>query len=103
MTLYAWLMGAGHSAVALGFGAVAGSSLSMLVKEKYGTQFRQPWVSERERRWRWLLLGRDGRLFLSLVAGLTGYVEAVLAYLAVGTHIHAGVRIYRMRSEAAEG
>lgn len=103
MTLYAWLMGAGQSAVALGFGAVAGSSLSMLVKEKYGTQFRQPWVSERERRWKWLLLGRDGRLFLSLVAGLTGYVEAVLAYLAVGTHIHAGVRIYRIRSEAAEG
>jgi CDP-L-myo-inositol myo-inositolphosphotransferase len=103
MTLYAWLMGAGHSAVALGFGAVAGSSLSMLVKEKYGTQFRQPWISDRERRWRWLLLGRDGRLFLSLVAGLTGYVEAVLAYLAVGTHVHAGVRLYRIRSEAAEG
>ena len=101
MTLYAWLMGAGHSAVALGFGAVAGSSLSMLVKEKYGTQFRQPWISAREGRWRWLLLGRDGRLFLSLVAGLTGYVEAVLAYLAVGTHLHAGVRMYQIRSEAA--
>jgi phosphatidylglycerophosphate synthase len=102
MTLYAWLMGAGHSAVALGFGAVAGSSLSMLVKEKYGTQFRQPWISEREGRWRWLLLGRDGRLFLVLVAGLTGYVEAVLGYLAVGTHIHAGLRMYRIRSEAVE-
>jgi CDP-L-myo-inositol myo-inositolphosphotransferase len=102
MTFYAWLMGAGHSAVALGFGAVAGSSLSMLVKEKYGTQFRQPWISEREGRWRWLLLGRDGRLFLSLVAGLTGYVEAVLAYLAVGTHVHAGVRMYRIRSEATQ-
>ena len=101
MTLYAWLMGAGHSAVALGFGAVAGSSLSMLVKEKYGTQFRQPWLSAREGRWRWLLLGRDGRLFLSLVAGLTGYVEAVLAYLAVGTHLHAVVRMYQIRSEAA--
>ena len=102
MTLYAWVMGAGHSAVALGFGAVAGSSLSMLVKEKYGTQFRQPWISAREGRWRWLLLGRDGRLFLSLVAGLTGYVEAVLAYLAVGTHVHAGVRMYQIRSEAAQ-
>jgi phosphatidylglycerophosphate synthase len=101
MTLYAWLMGAGQSAVALGFGAVAGSSLSMLVKEKYGTQFRQPWISDREGRWRWLLLGRDGRLFLSLVAGVTGYVEAVLAYLAVGTHLHAGVRMYQIRSEAA--
>lgn len=103
MTLYAWVMGAGHSAVALGFGAVAGSSLSMLVKEKYGTQFRQPWISEREGRWRWLLLGRDGRLFLALVAGLTGYVEAVLGYLAVGTHLHAGLRMYRIRSEAAKG
>jgi phosphatidylglycerophosphate synthase len=99
MTLYAWLMGAGQSAVTLGFFAVAGSSLSMLVKEKYGTQFRRPWRSE-EGRWGWLLLGRDGRLFLTLVAGLTGYVEAVLAYLAVGTHLHAGVRIYRIRSEA---
>jgi CDP-L-myo-inositol myo-inositolphosphotransferase len=99
MTFYAWLMGAGHSAVALGFGAVAGSSLSMVVKEKYSTQFRQPWLTNREGRWRWLLLGRDGRLFLSLVAGLTGYVEAVLAYLAVGTHIHAGVRMYWIRSE----
>lgn len=102
MTLYAWLMGAGHSAVALGFGAMAGSSLSMLVKEKYGTQFRRPYGPERETRFRWLLLGRDGRLFLSLVAGLTGHVEAVLAYLAVGTHIHAGVRIYRIRSEALQ-
>jgi 1L-myo-inositol 1-phosphate cytidylyltransferase / CDP-L-myo-inositol myo-inositolphosphotransferase len=100
MTLYAWLMGAGHSAVALGFAAVAGSSLSMLVKEKYGTQFARRWADEYDGRWRWLLLGRDGRLFLSLVAGLTGYVEAVLAYLALGTHVHAGVRIFRIRSEA---
>lgn len=101
MTLYAWLMGAGASAVALGFGALAGSSLSMLVKEKYGTQFRRRYRTEGEGRWRWLLLGRDGRLFLALVAGLTGHVEAVLAYLAVGTHLHAGVRIYRIRGEAA--
>ena len=100
MTLYAWLMGAGQSAVALGFAAVAGSSLSMLVKEKYGTQFARRWAEERDGRWRWLLLGRDGRLFLSLVAGLTGHVEAVLAYLALGTHVHAGVRIFRIRSEA---
>jgi CDP-L-myo-inositol myo-inositolphosphotransferase len=101
MTLYAWLMGAGHSAVALGFAAVAGSSLSMLVKEKYGTQFQRPYQMEREGRWQWLLLGRDGRLFLALVAGVTGHVEAVLAYLALGTHIHAGVRIYRIRTELA--
>ncbi len=101
MTLYAWLMGAGHSAVALGFAALAGSSLSMLVKEKYGTQFQRPYRVEREGRWRWMLLGRDGRLFLALVAGMTGQVEAVLAYLAVGTHVHAGVRIYRIRTEAA--
>jgi CDP-L-myo-inositol myo-inositolphosphotransferase len=103
MTLYAWLMGAGHSVVALGFAAVAGSSLSMLVKEKYGTQFARGWAEERDGRWRWLLLGRDGRLFLSLVAGLTGHVEAVLAYLAFGTHVHAGVRIFRIRSEARAG
>ncbi len=100
MTLYAWLAGAGNSAVALGFAAVAGSSLSMLVREKYGTQFLRSYATEREGRWRWLLLGRDGRLFLALVAGVTGYVEAVLAYLAVGTHLHAGVRLYRIRSEA---
>jgi 1L-myo-inositol 1-phosphate cytidylyltransferase / CDP-L-myo-inositol myo-inositolphosphotransferase len=100
MTLYAWTMGAGHLVVALGFAAVAGSSLSMLVKEKYGTQFRRPYLAEHEGRWRWLLVGRDGRLFLALVAGLTGYVEAVLAYIAVGTHLHAAVRIYRIRTEA---
>lgn len=100
MTFYAWLMGAGLSAVVLGFGAVAGSSLSMLVKEKYAAQFHRPYAAEREGRWRWLLLGRDGRLFLSLVAGLTGQIEVVLAYLAVGTHLHAGVRIYRIRSES---
>jgi hypothetical protein len=75
MTLYAWLMGAGLAAVALGFAAVAGSSLSMLVKEKYGTQFHRPYTVEQEGRWRWLLLGRDGRLFLALVAGVTGYTE----------------------------
>jgi CDP-L-myo-inositol myo-inositolphosphotransferase len=101
MTLYAWLMGAGHSAVALGFAAVAGSSLSMLVREKYGTQFQRPYRVDDEGRWSWMLLGRDGRLFLALVAGLTGYVEAVLAYMAVGTHFQAGVRIYRIRAEAA--
>lgn len=101
MTLYAWLMGAGHAAVALGFAAVAGSGLSMLVKEKYGTQYQRPYAVEHEGRLRWLLLGRDGRLFLALIAGLTGYVEAVLAYLAVGTHLQAGLRIYRIRSEGA--
>ncbi|MDJ0850503.1 MAG: CDP-alcohol phosphatidyltransferase family protein [Myxococcota bacterium] len=99
MTLYAWLAGGGNSVVALGFAAVAGSSLSMLVKEKYAAQFHRPYSMEREGRWRWLLLGRDGRLFLTLVAGLTGQIEAVLAYLAVGTHVHAGVRIYRIRAE----
>ena len=101
MTLYAWLMGAGALAVALGFAALAGNSLSMLVKEKYGTQFQRPWASEREGRWRWLLLGRDGRLFLTLIAGLTGQIELVLAYIAVGTHVHAGARIVRIRAEAA--
>jgi CDP-L-myo-inositol myo-inositolphosphotransferase len=101
MTFYAWLAGAGHSAVALGFAAVAGSSLSMLAKEKYAAQYRRPYASDRERVWRWLLLGRDGRLFLTLVAGVTGHVEAVLAYLAVGTHLHAGARVVWMRSEGA--
>ena len=100
MTFYAWLMGAGHSAVLLGFAAVAGSSLSMLAKEKYAAQCRLDWATERDGAWRWLLLGRDGRLFLTLVAGVTGHVEAVLAYLAVGTHLHAGARLVRMRSEA---
>lgn len=100
MTLYAWLAGAGHGVVAIGFAAVAGSSLSMLVKEKYGTQFARPWADEREGAARWLLLGRDGRLFLALVAGVTGHVEAVLAYIAVGTHAHAGLRILRIRAEA---
>jgi len=101
MTAYAWVMGAGAWVVVLGFAALAGNSLSMLVKEKYGTQFRRPWASEREGRWRWLLLGRDGRLFLTLVAGVTGQVELVLAYLALGTHVHAGARIARIRAEAA--
>ncbi len=103
MTVYAWLMGAGVWVVALGFAALAGNSLSMLVKEKYGTQFQRPWAAEREGRWRWLLLGRDGRLFLTLVAGVTGQVELVLAYLALGTHVHAGARIARVRAEAARG
>jgi CDP-L-myo-inositol myo-inositolphosphotransferase len=100
MTLYAWFAGAGASAVAFGFAALAGNSLSMLVKEKYGTQFQRPWVSEREGRWRWALLGRDGRLFLALLAGVTGQIEWVLAYLAVGTHVQAGVRLVRIRAEA---
>lgn len=103
MTVYAWLMGAGVWIVALGFAALAGNSLSMLVKEKYGTQFQRPWSVEREGRWRWLLLGRDGRLFLTLIAGVTGHVELVLAYLALGTHVHAGARIARVRAEAARG
>jgi CDP-L-myo-inositol myo-inositolphosphotransferase len=101
MTIWAWSMGAGQSAIALGFGAVAGNSLSMLVKEKYGTQFRRRYADEHEGRARWLLLGRDGRLFLALVAGVTGQVEVVLAYLAVGTHLQAGARVLRIRSEAA--
>jgi CDP-L-myo-inositol myo-inositolphosphotransferase len=101
MTLYAWLAGAGASAVALGFAALAGNSLSMLLKEKYGTQFQRPWMAEREGRWRWALLGRDGRLFLALLAGVTGQIEWVLAYLAVGTHLQAGARLVQIRSEAA--
>jgi CDP-L-myo-inositol myo-inositolphosphotransferase len=100
MTAYAWMMGASVWVVALGFTALAGNSLSMLVKEKYGTQFRRPWAMEREGRWRWLLLGRDGRLFLTLIGGVTGHVELVLAYLALGTHVHAGARIARVRAEA---
>ena len=92
--------GIGRS-IALGFAAVAGSSLSMLVKEKYASSFQRRYADEREGPFRWLLLGRDGRLFLALVAGVTGQVEVVLAYLAVGTHFHAGVRVYRIRAEAA--
>jgi 1L-myo-inositol 1-phosphate cytidylyltransferase / CDP-L-myo-inositol myo-inositolphosphotransferase len=101
MTFYAWLGGAGAVVVALGFAALAGNSLSMLVKEKYSAQFERPFAMEREGRWRWLLLGRDGRLFLALCAGVTGQIELVLAYLAVGTHVQAGARLVRIRSEAA--
>jgi len=101
MTLYAWLGGAGATAVALGFAALAGNSLSMLVKEKYSAQFDQPFAMERDGRWRWALLGRDGRLFLALFAGVTGQIEWVLAYLAVGTHVQAGARLVRIRAEAA--
>jgi CDP-L-myo-inositol myo-inositolphosphotransferase len=100
MTLWAWALGAGQSAIVLGFGAMAGNSLSMLVKEKYGTQFQKRYAGEREGRARWFLLGRDGRLFLAFLAGITGHVEAVLAYLAVGTHVQAGLRVYRIRAEA---
>lgn len=100
MTLYAWFAGAGALGVALGFAALAGNSLSMLLKEKYGTQFQRPWRTEHEGRWRWLLLGRDGRLFLALLAGVTGQIEMVLAYLAVGTHVQAGARLVQIRSEA---
>ncbi len=99
MTLWAWALGAGSSAIVLGFGAMAGNSLSMLVKEKYGTQFRRRYADESEGRARWFLLGRDGRLFLALIAGATGHVEAVLAYLAVGTHVQAGLRVYHIRTE----
>jgi CDP-L-myo-inositol myo-inositolphosphotransferase len=101
MTLYAWVGGAGATVVALGFAALAGNSLSMLVKEKYSAQFQRPFAMERDGRWRWLLLGRDGRLFLALFAGVTGQIELVLAYLAVGTHVQAGARLVRIRSEAA--
>lgn len=101
MTLYAWLGGAGVSAVALGFAALAGNSLSMLVKEKYNANFDRPFAAEGEGRWRWALLGRDGRLFLTLFAGVTGQIELVLAYLAVGTHVQAGARIVRIRAEAS--
>jgi len=101
MTLYAWLLGGGPWVIALGFAAVAGSSLSMLVKEKYAAQFGRRYADEREGRSRWLLLGRDGRLFLALVAGVTGFVEPILGYMAVGTHLHAGLRLYRIRSEVA--
>lgn len=100
MTLWAWANGNGQSAIVLGFGAMAGNSLSMLVKEKYGTQFRRRYADEHEGRARWFLLGRDGRLFLAFIAGVTGQVEAVLAYLAVGMHVQAGLRVYRIRSEA---
>jgi CDP-L-myo-inositol myo-inositolphosphotransferase len=100
MTLYAWLMGAGDSAIALGFAAVAGSSLSLALRESHKSQLPRADDAEREGRWRWLLLGREGRLFLTLVAGMTGYVEAVLAYLAIGTHVHAGASLLRIRSEA---
>jgi hypothetical protein len=32
---------------------------------------------------------------------VTGQIELVLAYLAVGTHVQAGARLVRIRSEAA--
>ncbi len=99
MTLYAWFMGAGHAAVVAGFLAMQGSSIATLLEERSGE--RTP--AAEEGRWtpmRWLLLGRDGRLFLALVAGVTGHIVEVLGYLAVGTPARAGARVFRLRAAA---
>ncbi len=96
MTLYAWIMGAGNAAVVLGFLAMQGSSLSTLVEERYGEPLERD--DERASPLRWLLLGRDGRLFLALVAGVTGQVVAVLGFLAIGTHATAGANVFRLRA-----
>ena len=73
--------------------ALGGAPMSMLIKEKFQNSFERPYPAQYDSFTRYLLAGRDGRLFVIMVGGITGQVVYALLFIALTCHIQA---IYRL-------
>jgi len=82
----------------LGALALIGSPMSMLAKEKFQALTGSPYLPERfDGHLRYLPANRDGRLFLVMLAGLTGQIPAVLGLLALMSNVLALGRLWLVR------
>jgi len=80
--------------------ALAGSPLSMIVKDRFHLLTGRRYVPvEHERLLANLPSGRDGRLFLVMLGGVTGIVPAAVGAIAALSFTTAIVRIIVLRSE----
>jgi len=85
----------------VGIGAIVGSFMSMLGKEKYkALTGRQLIVHRDEGLLRWLpfvLQGRDVRLFIVMWGGILNLVYPAILLLALITNLNAGLRLWGVR------
>jgi 1L-myo-inositol 1-phosphate cytidylyltransferase / CDP-L-myo-inositol myo-inositolphosphotransferase len=74
--------------------AIAGAPMSMMAKDRYAIATGRQWVAgSSDGVGRYLLAGRDGRLFIIFLGGLTGLLVPALWYIAV---VSALLLVWRM-------
>ena len=77
--------------------ALFGSGMSMMSKDVFFRVFQRRFPSELDRPARFLLAGRDGRLLIIFLGGLTGQILPTLVLLALTTNLLAAYRLIAVR------
>jgi CDP-L-myo-inositol myo-inositolphosphotransferase len=77
--------------------ALIGSPMSMMVKDTFFRAFRERYDADKmDGPAKFLLAGRDGRLFLIFAAGVSGQVFAIIVMLAFTTNLLALYRTIKV-------
>ena len=80
--------------IAPAIAAIAGAPMSMMAKDRFTIAMGRKWVAgSSDGVGRYLLAGRDGRLFIIFLGGLTGLLVVALWYIAV---VSAVLLVWRM-------
>ncbi len=103
MAYYAYSQSPGLLVLFASLLALAGAPMSMLIKEKFENSFARPYPAHFDSLTRYLLAGRDGRLFVIMVGGITGQVFAALLFIAITCHIQAIYRLVALHRLAMRG
>ncbi|MFQ5664258.1 MAG: CDP-alcohol phosphatidyltransferase family protein [Terriglobia bacterium] len=88
MGYYAYTRSPGWAPLLLTAAALLGVPLSMVFKDRYRIAFGHSYTPQTHDGWfRYLLPNRDGRLFVAMLGGVTGWVLPALAFIALGSHL----------------
>lgn len=88
MGYYAYAVSPGWTPLLLTGAALLGVPLSMAFKDRYQLAFGHVYTSQADDGWtRYLLPNRDGRLFVVMLGGVTGFVLPALAFIAGVSHL----------------
>ena len=88
MGYYSYTLSPGWAPLLVTTAALVGVPLSMAFKDRYRIAFGRSFTSQADDAWsRYLLPNRDGRLFVAMLGGVSGFVLPALAFTAVVSHV----------------
>ena len=88
MGYYSYTLSPGWAPLLVTAAALLGVPLSMAFKDRYRIAFGCSFTSQADDAWsRYLLPNRDGRLFVAMLGGVSGFVLPALAFTAVVSHL----------------
>ena len=88
MGYYSYTLSPGWAPLLVTAAALVGVPLSMAFKDRYRIAFGCVYTAQADDGWsRYLLPNRDGRLFVAMLGGVSGFVLPALAFTAVVSHL----------------